>query len=262
MSFLDFAAIKQQVSVRSAIDLLGLKLTEHQSQWRGPCPTCKSGGDRALVITPSKNAFYCFAAHSGGDVIALASHIRSVGMKEAAAFLAGDSAAAENDTSPRTGYSHNKLPEERQKEDVRSLKPLGYLDPDHESLRAIGLEGETCRHFGAGYAPKGIMRGKLAIPIQDWRTGHLVAYCGLALRGESKGLSFPKDFDPVLHIFNGDKITEGEVTLMRDPLEVMAAFQNGVENGISFFTSDLLAEQLQALAELMQAKAIAAIHIA
>jgi hypothetical protein len=49
---------------------------------------------------------------------------------------------------------------------------------------------------------------------------------------------------------------------MRDPLEVMAAFQNGVENGLSFFTSDLLAEQLQTLAELMQVKAIAAIHIA
>ena len=62
--------------------------------------------------------------------------------------------------------------------------------------------------------------------------------------------------------FNGDKIAEGEVTLMRDPLEVMAAFQNGVENGISFFTGDLLAEQLQALSDLMQAKVIAAIHIA
>jgi CHC2 zinc finger len=262
MSFFDFAAIKQQVSVRSAIDLLGLRLSEHQSQWRGPCPTCKSGGDRALVITPSKNAFYCFAAHSGGDVIALASHIRAVGMKEAAAFLAGDSAAAEVGASPRTGKGHNKLPEERPKEDVRSLKPLSYLEPDHEALRAIGLEGETCQHFGAGYAPKGIMRGKLAIPIHDWRTGQLVAYCGHTVRGDGKGLSFPKDFDPVLHVFNGDKVSEGEVTLMRDPLEVMAAFQNGIENGVSFFTIDLVSEQLQVLAELMQAKAIAAIHIA
>jgi CHC2 zinc finger len=262
MSFHDFAAIKQQVSVRSAIDLLGLKLAEHQSQWRGPCPTCKSGGDRALVITPSKNAFYCFAAHGGGDVIALASHIRAVGMKEAAAFLAGDSAAAESGTLPRPGIGHNKLPEERPKEDVRSLKPLSYLEADHEALRAIGLEGKTCRHFGAGYAPKGIMRGKLAIPIHDWRTGQLVAYCGLGVRGESKGLSFPKDFDPLLHIFNGDKVAGGEVTLMRDPLEVMAAFQNGIENGISFFTGDLMAEQLQALASLMQAKDISKIHIA
>jgi CHC2 zinc finger len=262
MSFLDFAAIKQQVSVRAAIDLLGLRLSEHQSQWRGPCPTCKSGGDRALVITPSKNAFYCFAAHSGGDVIALASHIRAVGMKEAAAFLTGDSVAAENGTSARTGNGHNKLPEERPKEDVRSLKPLSYLELEHEALRAIGLEGETCRHFGAGYAPKGIMRGKLAIPIHDWRTGHLVAYCGYAIRGESNGLSFPKDFDPLLHIFNGDKITDGEVTLMRDPLEVMMAFQNGVGNGIAFFIADLAPEQLQALADLMQAKAIAMMHIA
>jgi CHC2 zinc finger len=260
MSFLDFAAIKQQVSIRSAIDLLGLKLTEHQSQWRGACPVCKSGGDRALVITPSKNAFYCFAAHGGGDVIALAAHIKRVGMKEAAAFLAGDS--AELSPKPRAGTEPKKLPEERPKEDVRSLKPLSYLDPDHESLLALGLEGETCRQFGAGYAPKGTMRGKLAIPIHDWQTGQLVAYCGHNVRGESNGLSFPKDFAPLLHIFNVGKIAEGEVTLMRNPLEVMTAFQNGIENGISFFTNDLVPEQLQALAALMQAKAIAAIHIA
>ena len=67
------------------------------------------------------------------------------------------------------------------------------------------------------------------------------------MRGESKGLSFPKDFDPLLHIFNGDKIAEGEVTLMRDPLEVMAAFQNGVENGISFFTGDLVPNSFRRL---------------
>jgi CHC2 zinc finger len=260
MSFLDFAAIKQQVSVRSAIDLLGLKLTEHQSQWRGPCPICKSGGDRALVITPSKNAFYCFAAHGGGDVIALASHIRAVGMKDAAAFLAGD--RAEPHPKLRNGAEPKKLPEERPKEDVRSLKPLSYLDPDHESLRALGLEGETCRHFGAGYAPKGIMRGRLAIPIHDWRTGALVAYCGQSVRGDGGGLTFPKDFDPSAHVFNGHHAQEGDAILMRDPLEVMVASQNGITNGISFFTIDLAAEQFQALASLMQEKSIAAMHIA
>lgn len=53
MSFLDFAAIKQQVFVRSAIDLLGLRLTEHRKPmarampnlqvWRRPC-----AGDHAI----------------------------------------------------------------------------------------------------------------------------------------------------------------------------------------------------------------------
>jgi DNA primase len=38
------------------------------------------------VITPAKQAFYCFGAKVGGDVIVLAAHIRERGMKEAASF--------------------------------------------------------------------------------------------------------------------------------------------------------------------------------
>ena len=52
---------------------------------------------------------------------------------------------------------------------------------------ADGLTEETCQAFGAGYAPKGIMRGRLAIPIHDWG-GALVAYCGRAVEDESPTL--------------------------------------------------------------------------
>jgi hypothetical protein len=91
-------------------------------------------------------------------------------------------------------------------------------------LRALGLEGETGRLFGAIYAPKGIMRGRLAIPIHDWRTGVLVACCGQSVSDDNGGFVFPKHFDPVAHMFNGHKATKGSATLMRDPLEVMAAY--------------------------------------
>jgi len=53
-SFIDFAALKERISVEAAIPLLGLSLKQQNGQWRGPCPACKSGGDRALVVTPSK----------------------------------------------------------------------------------------------------------------------------------------------------------------------------------------------------------------
>ena len=121
----------------------------------------RSISDVPSAETSGKSAFYCFAAHSGGDVIVMASHIRAVCVKEAAAFLIGDSAAAESGGAWRTGNGHDTLSEERPKEDVRSLKPLSYLEPDLEILRAIGREGETRRHFGAGKAPKGITRGLL-----------------------------------------------------------------------------------------------------
>jgi len=249
MPFIDFAALKDRVPIEDAIPKLELVLKERNGQWRGPCPVCKSGGDRALVITPAKQAFYCFGAKTGGDVIALAAHIRDCGMKEAADYLAGNSTVpSRNSTSSRN--SSGTVPEERTKEAVRSLQPLTYLQPAHPAVQALGLEEYTCQAFGAGYAAKGIMRGRLAIPIHDWE-GDLLAYCGRAVKGESPTLIFPNGFAPQEHIFNAHRVGEAELALVRDPLDALLAVQNGVENVVSFLTETISAEQLQRLAALM-----------
>ena len=251
-SFIDFEALKERVSVEEAISLLGLSLKQQNGQWRGPCPTCQSGGDRALVITPEKNAFYCFGARSGGDVIAFAAHIQNCGVKEAAAFLDGGQENGEREKNSSSGNNTNShtVPKERKKKAARSLQPLTYLEPDHESILALGLDESICQQFGAGYAPKGIMRGRLAIPILD-PDGTLVAYCGQELKQENSSLIFPKDFDPLNHVFNIQNVDGAELELLRDPLEVMQATQSGIENAVSFLTPDICPEQLQLLAKLM-----------
>jgi hypothetical protein len=84
---IDFTAIKEAVSVEAAAGFLALKLTKHGEQYRSECPQCQQGGDRAIVITPAKNAWYCFALKKGGDCIALVAHIRSIGQRDAAVLL-------------------------------------------------------------------------------------------------------------------------------------------------------------------------------
>jgi DNA primase len=253
MAYVDFAALKQSVAIETIVPMLGLDMKQAGEQLRGPCPACRSGGKRALVVTPAKSAFYCFGGHTGGDVISLAAHIRQCSMKDAAAFLAGDSGAADAASPSRSGST---VPEERPKGDARILQPLAYLEPDHAAVAALGLSAETCAAFGAGYAPKGIMRGRLAIPVRDLG-GNLIAYCGQALKDETTSLIFPKGFSPAEHVFNGHRAGElmqggeGELILARDPLEVMIAAQNGIANAVSFFTETIAAKQLQRLSTLM-----------
>jgi hypothetical protein len=103
------------------------------------------------------------------------------------------------------------VPEERRKEDTRSLQPLTYLQTDHPAIAGLSLQPETCMRFGAGYAPKGIMRGRLAIPLHD-PGGRLVAYCGQSVDGGEPGLVFPNGFDPQFVIFNAHRIVEAEET--------------------------------------------------
>ncbi len=264
MPFVDFAELKARVQIEDVIPELGLALKQRNGQWRGPCPVCQTGGDRALVITPAKQAFYCFGGKTGGDVIALVAHIRDCSMKEAADYLVGNSTVPKgNSTSSRN--SSSTVPEERTKEAVRSLQPLTYLQPAHTAVQALGVDETTCEAFSAGYAPKGIMRGRLAIPIHDWE-GKLLAYCGQSVKGESPTLIFPNGFGPEDYIFNAHRIEAdadqgGELFLVREPLEVLKAYQNGIDNAVSFLTETISAEQLQRLAALMDEKGCHAIEL-
>jgi len=263
MPYIDFAELKARLPIEEAVPLLDLTLKFANGQWRGPCPTCRTGGPRALVITPAKRAFYCFGAKTGGDVIALAAHIRDCSIKDAAQFLAGEGNSTSSSTSSRNSTSSpGTVPEERRKgnEGSPALKPLTYLEPSHPKVLALGLSAETCEAFGAGYAPKGIMRGRLAIPIHDW-SGELVAYSGRAVEAESPTLIFPNGFRPEDHLFNAHQVGEGELVLARDPLDALLAAQNGVENVAALLTEALSAEQLQTIAALMDERGCETVEI-
>jgi hypothetical protein len=121
---------------------------------------------------------------------------------------------------------------------------------------ALGLSEETAAAFGMGYAPKGVLRGRVAVPIRDG-AGVLLAYCGVATTNEqSPRFLFPSNFDPASAIFNADRIAEGELNLLANIVQVLEAFQNGVENAVCFLTESLTAQQVEQLATLMDQKKV------
>ena len=253
MSFVDFAEVKASHPIETLIPRLDLKMKQYGDQWRGPCPTCQKGGDRALVITPGKSAFFCFGGSTGGDAISLAAHIRGEPVKDAALWIAGKGSAPSGDTT-----NSCTVPNENRKgsEDRRVLKPLTYLESDHAKLKPLGIAPETLEFFGAGYAPKGIMRGRIAIPIHDL-DGDLVAYCGRAIDAEQEPkLIFPKDFDPQAYLFNAQRARGDELILCRDPVTLMLAHENGIKSTVSLLTEMTSVTQLQILAGFMAASDI------
>ena len=250
VKFIDFQLLKQNVKIEDLVPRVGLTLKQQGGQWRGPCPVCKSGGDRALVVTPAKGAFYCFAAQQGGDVIALVSHLKGVGPREAAEFIVENCSPASQPAAPvRKATVLSTVPEKEK----AGLNPLTYLQPDHPALAELGISPETAQAFAAGYAAKGILRGRLAIPLHDG-DGKLLAYCGRTVKNESPLLTFPNGFEPASIIFNASRVTGGELTLVRDPLQVLTAFESGIDNVVAFLTESISPQQLEMLAALMDEK--------
>lgn len=71
------------------------------------------------------------------------------------------------------------------------------------------------------------------------------------MKGESPTLTFPNGFQPADIIFNAHRIAEGELYLVRDPLQVLTAYESGIENVVSFLTEAISAQQLEMLASLL-----------
>jgi len=257
---IDFGELKQKVSIEQvATVMLGAKLKSHGQQMRGTCPICNEGGDRGFVVTPGKGLYYCFGrCKAGGDMLALYSRARGGSVREAAEAIAGKFGVGENAATKRAATAPSTTPPSPTE---GKLKPLDYLQPEHELVQALGIGAETARAWEAGYAPKGIMRGRFAVPIKSL-AGELVAYVGVAVsQDQSPHLLFPTGFKPDAVIFNAHAIERGEtVYVARDPLQVLQASENDVANVVAFL-ADISVDAVKALAVMMDEKDVPSIDL-
>jgi DNA primase len=246
MPFVDFNELKSKITIEQVLDMFGVKTRKSGDQLRGCCPIHGGTNDRQFVVTPSKGLWHCFAdeCRKGGDIIAFVAAMKKCEPKEAAEII-----AQHFSLRPAGGPSNSQS----QGSASAGLKPLDYLLTEHESLKGFDLSPDTLMHFGAGYAPKGIMRGRLAIPLYD-QSSHLLAYVGVATGADQEPrLLFPKDYDPRTSLFNAHRVKEGPLYVTREPTAVLAAYQHGIENCVAVF-GDLTTEALERLIALMQAK--------
>ena len=187
MATVDFAAVKASVSFEDAISFLKLTMKREGEQYRSPCPVCRKGGDRALVVTPSKG-FYCHSARKGGDVISFAAHVQGSGMRQAAEqlaehFLEGRVTTVERKSSSNS-TNHEPPP--------GGLSPL---DHTHPVIEMLGLSETACQALGIGYTDQGAMKGRIAFPLR-LPDGTLCGYMGLATSPDQAPLIlFPASLD-------------------------------------------------------------------
>lgn len=133
MQQIDFAAIKEAVSVEKAARFLGLELKQHGDTFRCSCPTCASEDPRAIVITPALNKWYCFRLKKGGDAIYIVSHVKGIGQRDAALLL---QEAFMREAAPTSASSRKAAPKRARK------KPVGGTGKEQVYTIAhyIGLE--------------------------------------------------------------------------------------------------------------------------
>ncbi|MGZ5543709.1 MAG: toprim domain-containing protein, partial [Limisphaerales bacterium] len=142
---------------------------------------------------------------------------------------------------------------EDESEKFEPNKPLKFrldkLEKQHPFLTERKLTAETIETFGIGFCSKGMMAGRIAIPIANDK-GEVVAYAG-RLPGEpsedSPKYKLPPGFRKSLELFNIERAIkeppEAPLIIVEGFFDCMALHQNGYKKVVALMGTTLSTEQ-------------------
>ncbi len=255
--FVSFAEVKRAVSMEAVLSRYGFlaDLTTKGRNLAGPCPFCESKSARQFQVNLEKNAWYCFGCKQGGNVLDFVATREGVSVRAAALTLDSWFELGLAGKEGRDEPTEAPAEDQPAKELTTSNPPLTFtlktLDPQHENLAPLGLSTETLANFGAGYCTKGLLKGRLAIPVHN-RVGELVAYVGLAVGDERPRYLFPPNFHPALEVMNLDRLPEfaaeeGPLYLVPEIEGVLRLTDSGCVAVLGLFDGTLSGDQEEAI---------------
>jgi DNA primase len=258
--FVSFVDVKRAVTMEAILTHYELLegLSRKGQNLAGPCPFCKGKSQRQFQVNLSKNAWYCFGCKEGGNVLDFVAKREGVSVRAAALKLDSWFKLGLGEASPRPEPSPpvSVAPPVTEMPIPTENPPLAFilktLDPHHASLEEFGISAATIERFGAGYCTKGLLKGRLAIPIHD-RHGELLAYTGLALDAEeAPQYLFPPKFHPSIELFNLHRLIDvpeesGPLYLAPDILGVLRLAEAGYDSALGLFNGSLSEAQEEAI---------------
>ena len=176
--------LKQKVGFREILEHYGLlsSMKPKGDELIGICPFHKESKS-SFHVSLAKNAFHCFGCHAKGNILDFVQQKESITLREAGLLIKEWFTIGQGDNPPpgaKVGLQ-KEIKDEDPSSKGDSNPPLTFtlkkLDATHPYLKDRGLSDEAIKHFGLGFSNRGLMKGRVAIPIHDTK-GDLVAYAG------------------------------------------------------------------------------------
>jgi DNA primase len=269
-SFVDFKAVKAAVTMEQVLERYGLlgQFKRQGESLSGPCPIHQGTNPTQFRVSTSKNLWNCFSeCKNGGNVLDFIAQMEDVsihaaalkaiawfGLKLEAQPRDPESPERDGGAPPAKGAARGKpkegAPEQEKAGPNVPLKfRLDKLQPDHPFLAERGLAPETVAAFGAGFCAKGMMAGRIAIPIHN-AEGAVVAYAGRwpgEATPETPKYKLPPGFRKSLELFNLDRAAKAPadqpLVIVEGFFDCMALHQRGCQRVVALMGTSLSTAQ-------------------
>jgi len=263
--WVDFKQTKEKVSMEEILGHYGLlkDLKRNEDELVGFCPIRdeKHYNKNAFCVNSSKNNWHCFSCGAGGNVLDFVCSMEDIDIRQAG-LLIQKWFGIVSEQKRQLAKERKKVRKEKKetKPEQEIVNPpltfeLKALDRKHPYLKERGLKKETIKEFGLGYCKRGLMKGRIVIPIHNEK-GELVAYAGRypgdPPEGEPK-YKLPQKFKKHLVVFNLNRVKDiakdEELIVVEGFFDVFNLWQAGYKNAIALMGTSMSDEQEKLIVE-------------
>jgi DNA primase len=267
--FVDFKAVKAAITMEQVLEHYGIldKFKRGIDSLNGPCPIHRGSNPTQFRISLSKNIWNCFSRCKGGNTLDFIAKMEDASIHGAALKamewfnLDPEAMSAEGDKSesaeattptprpaprPATRTATSPPPVDKAVPNMPLKFRLDKLDRKHPYLIERGLSEETIIDFGIGYCSKGVMEGRIAIPIHNAK-GEVMAYAG-RFPGEppdedTEKYKLPAGFRKMQELFNIDRAikepADTPLIIVEGFFDCMKIHQGGYRNVVALMGSTM-----------------------
>lgn len=280
--WVDYKRLRESLDIGQVLKDYGVELKAKGDQLQGFCPLPRHQGRKrspSFSVNTQRGIFQCFGCGAKGNVIEFVALMERLDPQDSAQFRKAALRLQEryfevaNDPDCRDEPGDEKVSDTEIHDDRPHLVnvPMDFtltgLDPDHPYLRQRNLKPETIALFGLGYCNRGLMKGRIAIPLHD-QESRLIGYAGRLTDDNKIGEGQPRykfpgtrerdgtvcDFSKSMFLFNGHRIAAPI-----DNLIVVEGFfgafwlhQCGYKNVVALMGSSCNVRQAELLRNLLQ----------
>lgn len=283
-SWIDFKALRTNLDFVAVLKHYGVDVKGNGKQHHGYCPLPDhngKGNSPSFSANLERGIFQCFGCGAKGNVLEFAAFMEKIDPRDGAALREvalklqqrfcpelGDSPKEMKKFTPPKPEPIKPPPSDMP---VHINVPLDFelkdLDPRHPYAASRGFALDTIAHFGLGYCSRGMLKGRLAIPLHDTQ-GRLIGYAGRLVddtnvseenpryrfpgKREKEGKIF--EFRKTWFLYNGFRLKTpvDELIIVEGFTSVWWLHQNGMPNVVATMGADCSDKQVELIVSLVK----------